>query len=107
ERIRFFAEKESEADWKKLFNRLLADGFLRDARLDDSWVPVSVVGDRLSQDGAALYEVFDCLAHSHISVTMGAASALAVTVAVPAQKADDAVQALHERFFGRADGGGS
>ena len=57
------------------------------------------VGDRFSQDGAALQEVIEKLAQNHISVTIGSASALAITVAVPRGHAQDGVKALHDAFF--------
>ena len=97
--VQFFAEKDSEAEWKKILTALSTDGFINNYSFDESWVPVSVVGTRFSQDGAALQEVFEVLAHCSISVRMGAASALAITVAVPSNRAEEAVQELHKKFF--------
>ncbi len=99
-RVRFSAEREAIPDWKKHLEQLVAQGFVREYLVDEGNVPVSVVGDRFSQDGTALQEVVDALARDHILVTIGAASALAITVCVPRNKADDAVKLLHERFLG-------
>jgi aspartokinase len=63
------------------------------------YIPISVVGDRFSQDGAALGQIIETLARSQISVTIGAGSALAITVAVDVARVDDAVRALHQEFL--------
>lgn len=97
--VRFFAEREGQGEWKKLLERLVIDGFVLTYELHADLVPVSVVGDRFSQDGTALHQVVETLARSHISVTIGAASALAITVAVGVPQADDAVRALHQEFI--------
>ncbi len=101
EKVQFFAEREAEADWRKLLERLVIDGFVQKFEVDLDLLPVSVVGDRFSQDSSALYEVIDTLAKSHISVSFGSASAIAISVAIAAQHADDAVRALHSHFFGK------
>lgn len=98
-KVRFFGERDSLLEWKRHLSQLAADGFVQTYDLDESFVPLSVVGDRFAQDGAALQGVIEKLAQSHISVTMGSASALAITVAVPRTHADDGVKALHEAFF--------
>lgn len=98
-KVRFFTDRDAEGEWKTHLEQLSQDGFVRQYEIDSALVPVSVVGDRFSQDGAALYQVIETLARQHISVTIGAASALAITVAVPMQHVDDAVGALHQEFF--------
>lgn len=98
--VRFFVERDSEHEWLKHLNELTADGFLDGYDLDKELVPLSVVGERFSQDGAALHDVIEKLAQSHISVTMGSASTLAITVAVSRLHVDDGVKALHEAYLG-------
>lgn len=99
-RVQLFVDQDSEKDWVKALQRLAADGFVKEFRFDSSWVPLSVVGSRFTQDGAALQQIMEALAQSGIFVTMGAVSPLAVTLAVPRDHADDGVRALHQRFFG-------
>ena len=100
-RVQFFADRDAEADWRKCLEKLSNDGFVSKYEVHPELLPISVVGDRFSQDGAALQQVIETLARQHISVTIGSASALAITVAVGAQHADDAVRALHHEFFER------
>ena len=98
-KVEFFADHDAQGDWKKLLERLSVDGFVAKYEFHSELLPISVVGDRFSQDGAALYQVIETLARHHISVTIGSASALAITVAVGRQHSDDAVRALHQEFF--------
>lgn len=98
-KVQYFIDRDARGEWKKLLDRLSTDGYVKKFEFQSDLLPVSVVGDRFSQDGAALYQVIETLARSHISVTIGSASALAITVAVPVSHADDAVRALHQEFF--------
>lgn len=98
--VRFFAERDLEGEWKRALTDLSVEGFVAGYTLDPELIPLSVVGERFSQDGAALHDVIEKLARSEISVTMGSASPLAMTVAVPRLHADDGVKVLHEAFFG-------
>lgn len=98
-KVQFFIDRDAQGEWKKLLDRLSIEGFVKKFEFQSDLLPVSVVGDRFSQDGAALYQVIETLARSHISVTIGSASALAITVAVSRPHADDAVKALHHEFF--------
>lgn len=98
-KLRFFAAKESSGEWRKLLGRLVADGFLKEFQFDENYVPLSIVGDRFAQDGAALSRVFDRLAQERIEVTIASSSSTTLTVAVPAHRAEDGVRALHELFF--------
>jgi aspartate kinase len=98
-KVQFFIDKDSEGEWRKLLDKYAVDGFFKSAEFDRAFVPVSVVGDRFSQDGAALCAIVETLASEGVTVTVGSASALAVTVAVPKTHADDAVRALHVRFI--------
>jgi aspartate kinase len=96
----FFAERDSLLEWKKLLGRLVSDGFLRKFQFEEDLLPVSVVGDRFSQDGMALSKIVEVLAQCGTSVTIGAGSALALTVAVRKSQVDDAVRELHRHFLG-------
>jgi aspartate kinase len=98
-RIRFFVDRDSILEWKKHLDQLSVDGFVKGYQLDEDQAPLSVVGDRFSQDGAALQEIIEKLAQNQISVTMGSASALAITVAVYRHHANDAVKTLHQAYF--------
>jgi aspartate kinase len=99
--IRFFTDVESLDEWRKCLSRLTTEGFVSRYELKPEQVPLSVVGDRFAQDGAALQRVTETLAGSHISVTMGSASALAITVAVPRNHVDDGVRVLHAALIGK------
>jgi len=96
--VRFFSDRDGEAEWKKVLGELSTDGFVHQYTVSEDMVPVSVIGHRFSQDGAALQELIETLAQNHISVTIGQSSALAATLAVRQVHADDAVKALHDRF---------
>ena len=98
-KMAFYVERDAENEWRALLQDLAYQGFVRSYDLDAVLAPVSVVGDRFSQDGAALGEIMETLASSGISVTMGSASALALTVAVPTSRLDEAVQALHQKLI--------
>ncbi len=99
QKVKFFTDRDSLGEWKKVLENLIFEDFLAGYQIHEDQVPVSVVGDRFSQDGQALKQVFETLASSGISVTMGAASALAITVTVASSQADDAVRCLHEKFL--------
>ncbi len=98
EEVQFFAEKEMAEEWKRVLDKLTLDGFLSEYSVDEKLLPVSVVGDRLTQDGYALCEIHDVFAKEQIEAQSGTASPLALTFFVPAHRAHDAVRALHERF---------
>lgn len=95
----FFSDRDGEEEWKKNLEYLVTEGFVAEYRLDSDIVPLSVVGDRFSQDGMALCEVMEILATENIQVTVGSASALAMTVGVPIGKVDDGIRALHSKFL--------
>ena len=98
-KMAFYVERDAENEWRALLQDLAYQGFVRSYDLEAGLAPVSVVGDRFSQDGAALGEIMETLASSGISVTMGSASALALTVAVPTGRLDEAVKALHQKLI--------
>jgi aspartate kinase len=93
--VRAFIEQESVSEWKKVLSNLAAQGFVLSFEVSEDWVPVSVVGDRFSQDGTALQRVCEVLSSAGIDVGTGSGSALAITLAVPRSRADEAVSALH------------
>ncbi len=102
-RVSLFVEQETVGEWRSLLQRLVSDGFIESFNLKSDWIPVSVVGDRFSQDGSALLGVLETLASAGIDATCGNASSLAITLAVPASKAEDAVRALHKKFVESAN----
>lgn len=97
--VRFFSDREGEGEWRKILEDLVAEGFVKKYRLDSDVVPLSVIGDRFSQDGTALHDVISVLGRENIEVTLGSASALAITVGVPLNRADEGVRALHSEFM--------
>lgn len=97
-KVSLFVEQETVAEWRSLLQKLASDGFVSGFELRQDWIPLSVVGDRFSQDGSALLGVLETLASSGIDATCGNASSLAITLAVPTAKAEDAVRALHKKF---------
>ena len=99
--VRFFSDRDGESDWKKHLDELSKEGFIKDYSMESEIVPLSVVGDRFSQDGMALQQIMEVLSRAQISVTTGSASALAVTVGVPLSKVDEGVRALHAEFLER------
>jgi len=96
--VRFFSDRAAEGEWKKIFSQLTVDGFVRRVTFSPETVPVSVVGHRFSQDSRGLYEMIDLLTQNNIEVCFGMASALSMTVGVPLQKAQDALELIHEKF---------
>lgn len=101
EKAQFFAEKNAVGDWKRALDKLVIDGFLKSFAWPDAsggWSPVSVVGDRFSQDGSVFEGICEALAEEQIPFQMGSGSALAVTVAIPATHLDDAVKKLSQVF---------
>lgn len=96
--VKFFSDRDGEAEWRRHLEDLAVEGFLKTYTLDPNVVPLSIVGDRFSQDGLALQQVLEVLARENISVSLGSASALAITVGVPLHRADDGVRVLHQEF---------
>jgi aspartate kinase len=98
-RVEFFVERDAEKEWKKHLERLVVEGFVATFELRRELVPLTVVGRRFAQDGKAIQQVIEILARNNISVTMGSASSLAITVAVAATHADDGIRALHDELI--------
>ena len=99
--IQFFSDRDGQGEWHKNLERLCLAGFVESYTIDVDTVPLSVVGDRFSQDGQAIYEVLDALGHEKIEVKLGTSSALAMTLAVRSDQADLGVKALHRKFLER------
>ncbi len=99
--VQFFSDREGLGEWKKHLDELSRDGFIKNYKLDDGWIPLSVVGERFSQDGMALHRVFDALGRAHVPVCQGSASSLAITVGIPVTHSKEGVQALHDEFFAK------
>lgn len=97
--VLFFTDREGEAEWKKHLDHLSQDGFVKSYQIDSKTIPLSVIGDRFSQDGAALSKVMETLGRKNVPVTLGSASPLAITVGIPLNYANEGVQALHEEFM--------
>ncbi len=93
--VHYFGDKESLGEWKTVLTRLEKDGFVTSWSLLEDWVPVSLVGHRLSQDARMLARVAETLASAGASARIGSSSALAVTFAVSENRLDEVVQALH------------
>jgi aspartate kinase len=99
--VSFYSDRDGKAEWEKILQELVAQEFLRHYQVWQEIVPVSVVGDRFSQDGGALCGLMDVLNRHEIQVSAGCGSALAITVGVSVHHADDAVRALHAEFLER------
>jgi aspartate kinase len=98
-RVQAFVERDAETEWKKVLENLVVQGFADRYELHPQLIPLTVVGRRFAQDGKAIQRVIETLAKNHITVTMGSASSLAITVAVSANHAEDGVRALHQEFL--------
>jgi aspartate kinase len=101
-RVSCFVERDCEGEWRTQLQRLATEGFVSAYEWRGDWVPISVVGDRFSQDGTALQQVLEALASAGVEATAGHASSLAITVAVPVARAQEAVQHLHQVFIERS-----
>ncbi len=99
EKLRMFVEKDAISEWTKGLEELRKDGFVTGIRLDDSQIPVSIVGSRLTQDGRILRDVATWLEALGLNASVGQATSLAITFALPAHRATDAVQKLHEELI--------
>jgi aspartate kinase len=97
--LRFFIEADAIDEWKRACHTLSVDGFLRAVEFHENLVPVSVVGSRLTQDGKILSKVFEILDQNGVSVTMGQATSLVISLAVPKVKAADVVGLLHRNLI--------
>lgn len=99
--VKLFAEKDQEKEWETELQALLRDGFLRSFSWERDRVPVSLVGECFSQDSSLLGDVVGGLAEHGIFATLGVASGVSVTVAVPQHQATEAVRTLHDRWIAR------
>lgn len=101
-KLRFFVDRDAASEWQRSLHQLSIDGFVKSFEIHENRVPVSIVGHRLTQDGETLSKIFSLLDQDSISVTMGQATSLAVTLVVAAPRAKDAVQVLHRGFIEEA-----
>jgi aspartate kinase len=99
--VRLFAEKDQEKEWDQELQSLLREGFLKSFAWERESIPVSLVGECFSQDSALLGDVVGGLAEHGIFATLGVASAVSVTVAIPQHQAAEAVRTLHDRWIAR------
>ncbi len=97
--LRFFVDKAAISEWQKACHTLSQNGFVKSMNFNENLVPVSIVGSRLTQDGRVLARAFEILDQNHVTVTMGHATSLTVTLAVSRNRATEAVQLLHERLI--------
>jgi aspartate kinase len=97
--LRFFVDCDAIDEWQKACHTLSVDGFLRAVEIHENLVPVSIVGSRLTQDGKILARVFEILDQNGVSVTMGQATSLVISLAVPKAKAPEAVELLHRSLI--------
>jgi aspartate kinase len=99
--LRFFVDRDALSEWQKACHALSVGEFLRAVEIHENLVPVSIVGSRLTQDGQILSRVFEILDQNGFSVTMGQASSLVITLAVPKQKAPEVVGLLHQALVSK------
>ncbi len=97
--VRFFSDRDGESEWRKTLEGLVLDGFVKKYEIDAGTIPLSVIGDRFSQDGAALHQIIEVLTREHIAIKVGSASSLAITVGIPVADADQGVKILHKEFL--------
>jgi aspartate kinase len=97
--LRFFIDEDAAQDWQRACHTLSLGEFIRAFEIHENLVPVSVVGSRLTQDGKVLSQIFEILDQNGISATMGQASSLVITLAVPLSRAPEIVKLLHGRFL--------
>lgn len=93
--VRFFVDEHGQEDWQKACHALSVNGFIKRMGFMENLVPVSVVGSRLTQDGKILSKIFETLDQNAISVTMGHATSLTITLIVSRHRALEAVKVLH------------
>ncbi|HTL12874.1 MAG TPA: aspartate kinase [Bdellovibrionota bacterium] len=94
--VSFFLGEEWVKECEGRFKKLTADGFLKDYLFDTGLAPLSVVGEGVTQDPVLLSRIFEVLGRENIPASMGVLSGLALTLAVPALKAEEGVKILHK-----------
>ncbi|MBI2712816.1 MAG: aspartate kinase [Bdellovibrio sp.] len=104
-KVSFFSDRDGLVEWHKNLEHLSLSGFVDSYKIEKDWVPLSIVGDRFSQDGAALAQVIEVLGRENIVPLLGTSSSLALTMAVRSDQADEGVRLLHREFLeGQKDG---
>lgn len=92
--VRVFIERDAVPIWKKHLENLVIQGFLRTYKFCEDQVPVSLVGERISQEGLILSKVLQILSAKNIAVHRGVTSPQALTLTIDRPKADEAVRLL-------------
>lgn len=95
-----FVERDAQPEWKKLLDTLCVQEFVADFEFHADLVPLSVVGECISQDGTVFCRILDLLSENSVRVPFGLSSATAFTAAVPEHRLDDALRLLHAEFSG-------
>jgi len=98
-RVRLYVERDCEEVWRKHLEGMVREGFAREFRFDPGLVPLSVVGECLSTGGLGLSQVVQTLSDASIPCSRGSASALSVTVAIGADRREDAIREIHSRLI--------
>ena len=96
--VRFFSDRDGEPEWKKLLEEMITDGFIEEYKIED-FAPLSVIGERFSQDGTAMFQILEALAENQIFATVGTASAFSITLGVPLSQIEEGVQVLHRKLI--------
>lgn len=96
--VKFFIERDAQKDWKKFLQKSLEDGFLKDFQFKDDLCPISIVGNCFSGDGVPLQRAISCLARHHIHVTLATSTDQVITIAIPLNRVQEGLQALHKEF---------
>ncbi len=97
--VRFFSDGDGEMEWRKHLEQLIVDGFVKQYEISPDIIPLSVIGNRFSQDGSALQQIIETLAAVDIHVRLATASSLAVTLGVSKNRVNEGLRALHKFFL--------
>jgi len=98
-RVWVFIESEVRADCKVRLDKLVVDGFLKSYEIADQWIPLSVVGEGLTQDQSIFYRVYDVLMREQVPVILGTSTSTAVSFGVHKNHLEEALRALHKEFL--------
>lgn len=98
-RVVFFSDQDGQAEWHRNLEELVHSGFVESYEISPDFIPLSIIGDRFSQDGTALFQALEVLGREKIDVKLGSSSALALTLAVAKDQADAGVKVLHKEFL--------
>ena len=68
-------------------------------KFHDEVIPLTVVGECMSEKGSALHELVETLMDQHVNVSLATSGSLSVTVAIPRTHVSEAIQAVHAKFM--------